>query len=317
LSPEAAAQVDSLRTTSIIGEFPANIDVKTVDLSATSDEALIRLWETQAAPALPWMVVRYPRISRILEDAWSGPFTDTAAKTLLNSPVREETAKRILEGESAVWVLLESGVERQDAAAARLLETQLKKMEETLEVLVPAFDPATGTVFRQGDPDASVQFSMIRVSRDDPAEEAFLRTLLHTEPDLETLNQPMAFPVFGRGRALYALVGDGINQDNIERACRFLVGWCSCQIKELNPGVDLLMSVNWERDVESAPLLATEYIESTTEYAESMTGDETFGGMKRNVLIVVLIQILGVTIVACVVLWRKRRRDGSRENERL
>jgi hypothetical protein len=230
-------------------------------------------------------------------------------ETLLESPARKEIANRILAGESAVWVFLESGAEQKDGVAAGLLASELKRMEETLQISMPAFDPATGTVSTQGNLDGGVQFSMLRLARDDPAEEGFLEMLLRTEPDLKTFSQPMAFPIFGRGRALYVLVGDGINQDNIEQACRFLVGWCSCQIKELNPGVDLLMSVNWEQNIEAGRLLVTEYTDAIPEYADPITVKESFGGMKRNVLLVVLVQILGVAIFACVLLWRRRRKD--------
>ncbi len=60
-------------------------------------------------------------------------------------------------------------------------------------------------------------------------------------------NEPMAFPVFGRGRVLYALIGKGINAGTIEQACRDLTGPCTCQVKDQNPGTDLLMAVNWEK----------------------------------------------------------------------
>jgi hypothetical protein len=59
------------------------------------------------------------------------------------------------------------------------------------------------------------------------------------------VSQPMAFPVFGRGRALYALVGKGIAPDVIEEACVFLTGGCQCTVKAQNPGVDLIMNVDW------------------------------------------------------------------------
>ena len=70
--------------------------------------------------------------------------------------------------------------------------------------------------------------------------------MLASEPDLRELAGPQAFPVFGRGRVLYALVNRGINKDNIAEGCAFLVGGCSCVVKAENPGTDLLMSVNWE-----------------------------------------------------------------------
>jgi hypothetical protein len=59
----------------------------------------------------------------------------------------------------------------------------------------------------------------------------------------------MAIPVFGRGRALYALVGKGIAADVIEEACVFLTGGCQCTVKAQNPGVDLIMNVDWDKMV--------------------------------------------------------------------
>ncbi|HVJ87615.1 MAG TPA: hypothetical protein VM452_18285, partial [Caulifigura sp.] len=54
------------------------------------------------------------------------------------------------------------------------------------------------------------------------------------------------FPVFGRLRALLPLVGPGITPENIRGSARFLAGACSCQVKEQNPGFDLLMNAHWD-----------------------------------------------------------------------
>ena len=75
--------------------------------------------------------------------------------------------------------------------------------------------------------------------------------LLGIEDDLRDLQEPMAFPIFGRGRVLYALVGRGINPDTISETCSELIGPCTCTVKEENPGVDLVMSVDWDSRVES------------------------------------------------------------------
>ena len=65
--------------------------------------------------------------------------------------------------------------------------------------------------------------------------------------DLELYSsQPMAFPVYGRGRVLYSLVGDGINRQSIAEACAFLVGPSACEIKASNPGSDLLIPLDWD-----------------------------------------------------------------------
>jgi len=289
-------------------DSPANAIVKIVNLATSPDEAMRKLWEAQSASELPWMVVKYPGSSRIPENAWSGRFTATAVETLLDSPTRKEIARRILEGEAAVWVLLESGIQQQDDAAARLLETQLKKIEETLEISPPEGEAVVDMDYTQVNSDPRVKFSMVRLSRNDPSEQVFVQMLLHTEWDIKTILKPMAFPIFGRGRVLYTLVGSGIDEDNIEKACSFLVGWCSCEVKELNPGIDLLMSVNWENMI----------AEQLVEYYEEMpliigssksatTRNGNWGTLKRNLLIVTLALILIVAIATCVVLWRKRK----------
>jgi hypothetical protein len=52
--------------------------------------------------------------------------------------------------------------------------------------------------------------------------------------------------VFGRGRSLQALRAADVDDDTVAEVCRFLCGACSCQVKELNPGFDLLLAVNWD-----------------------------------------------------------------------
>jgi hypothetical protein len=41
-------------------------------------------------------------------------------------------------------------------------------------------------------------------------------------------------------------VGKGIKHETIDEAASFLIGSCSCQVKEKNPGADLLMTVDWK-----------------------------------------------------------------------
>ena len=78
----------------------------------------------------------------------------------------------------------------------------------------------------------------------------FVDMLLGSEEDLHDLDEPMAFPVFGRGRVLYALIGDGITTENVQQAGIDLTGPCTCTIKDQNPGVDLVMAVDWDGLVE-------------------------------------------------------------------
>ena len=42
------------------------------------------------------------------------------------------------------------------------------------------------------------------------------------------------------------MIGKEINSDRIEDVAMFLGGECSCQVKDLNHGYDLLMSADWD-----------------------------------------------------------------------
>lgn len=168
-----------------------------------------------------------------------------AVDRMVDSPIRQKLAQRLLDQHAAVWVLMESGNESRDSRARKLLKKQLDRMEERVMLPMGYQGPGSGS---GSDESKDIEFSMLRLDRDDPEEEALVSILLHSEPGLtkeKYSDQPMAFPVFGRGRVLYALVGEGINKQNIARVSAFLVGGCQCQVKSAAPGTDLLLAADW------------------------------------------------------------------------
>ncbi len=42
-------------------------------------------------------------------------------------------------------------------------------------------------------------------------------------------------------------MGAGINADNLRESAAFVTGACSCQVKEQNPGFDLLLNADWNK----------------------------------------------------------------------
>jgi hypothetical protein len=65
---------------------------------------------------------------------------------------------------------------------------------------------------------------------------------------LKDSKEPALIPIYGRGIAMVneCLIGKGINADNIGALVRFLLGPCSCEIRRLNPGIEMLSSTNWD-----------------------------------------------------------------------
>jgi len=247
LSEAGAAAVKRFEEETAANTYGGLARLGVFDLAAEPNEEVAKIWEQHASAALPHVVVRFPDFYGIPIDVWSGPLTDEAVTGILDSPARRQVARRLIEGDSAVFVLLESGDGEQDDAAARLVEAELREMEKALELPEPPGgfwdDPLYDD---EGPPQLTLKFSVLRLKRDDPAEKVFVNMLLGTEPDLHDLKEPMVFPLFGRGRALCALVGKGINKENIEEICVFLVGPCSCIVKYQNPGVDLFFAVDWD-----------------------------------------------------------------------
>lgn len=195
---------------------------------------------------LPRIEVSFPKTVRSPGPFWTEELTLENAKAVLDSPARKEIAKKLLDRESAVWVLMESGNRSQNREARQTVERMLPRMEETLTIS----DPADMGFSTEGIAD-TIDFSMVRFRRDDPAERMFAKMLLGTERDLEGFGDvPIVFPIYGRGRSLYALVNKGINEWTLTSAGEFLVAPCSCVIKANNPGVDLLFAVDWEENVE-------------------------------------------------------------------
>jgi hypothetical protein len=282
-----------------------NLSVRTIDLAHETDAVL------PEAAHLPWLVVRYPAATAIAEPVWSGPLQAGAVPALTDSPARREIRRRLLEGESAVWVLLDGGTAAADGAAETLLRSQLGNLQQTMKLPERTEAPEDHVEGEEQLP-VRLAFSALRVRRDDPAEALLVRLLLHSEPDLAGRREPMIFPIFGRGRILYALVGAGISEGNLRETAAFLTGACSCRVKKETPGIDLLLPDNWhaasekrEAEAETAsrvgeeeapPPAAAPKTSSQPEPGEQ--GGETgpAWGLSRTALLAVAALVLTVTV---------------------
>ena len=193
---------------------------------------------------LPALVLWYPWMKGRAAPLWTGEFTPSTIKALMNSPKRKELARRLTDGQTTVWLLIESGNAAKDEAALKLINQELESATEQLKEIAAEIPAEPGV------PGFEYTFSTLTISRSDPNEQMLLTLLLKSEPDLdEYKSEPIVFPVFGRGRALFALVGEGINTDNLREAIAFITGPCGCEIKMMNPGVDLLIAENWDASV--------------------------------------------------------------------
>jgi hypothetical protein len=246
-SPWFSPQTKSDRDASLVA-------IESVDMSKNSDARLAELWKTHGNRKDPTMIVFYPDKATSLKNqiAHTSVLSKDQAQFLLDSPIRQELTKRLSQGHSAVWLFLESGDKAKDLPALKNLEEQLAKDAQWLHLPSPEEMEIKPEVLERAKIKLKIEFSIVSLRRDDPKEKFLVDCLLNSEPDLREFQEPMAFPVFGRGIVLYALIGKGIGSDTIRTASSFIVGPCSCQVKEQNPGFDLLLDYDWDLAVGEA-----------------------------------------------------------------
>jgi hypothetical protein len=243
LSEAEAAAVEAIRKQSQAHRGTANIDVITCDVAQPLEGELAELWEQQSPSAqLPWVVLRSPGVRGRQTALWSGPLTDFHVEPVVDSPARQGLVQRLLAGDSVVWLVLAAKGDAQAAETNGLLTRELERLGD--ELPLPDGLGLPGSELYSFVP-LTLRFSVLEVDAGDERERSFLAMLKTLAPP-ET-EGPLVVPVFGRGRALDVLPARSVNESLIEDISVFLSGACSCQVKEQNPGFDLLLPVDWDR----------------------------------------------------------------------
>ena len=233
--------LEELQQVSSEAEALLNLRVVEVNLAEVPEEKVKSLLGPNLPETLPELALWYPSARGRAAPVWQGRLTSSTVAALLQSPVRQKLAERLIDGQTTVWIFIKSGNADKDKAALQLLEQELETAARELKEQAQSMPDEFGV------PEVTYSFSTLSVWRSDPNERMLLTLLLNSEPDLdEYSDEPMIFPVFGRGRVLFTLIGEGITVDNIRETIAFLVGPCGCEIKMMNPGVDLLMAANWD-----------------------------------------------------------------------
>ncbi len=283
LSAAEEAALQALREAALDKDFPANIRVK-VDADGENNSAVAR------------MELFYPSKMRgiLTKPIWSGDATLENAQQIVQSPVRKELVKRILTGESAIWLLVESGDVKKDDDAEKALIEYAQKATGKLKLpegVIGKNDSEALQNIRPGDEEnvlrsdvpLEISFSVLRISRLDAAEQVFLQMLLNLEDDLgEYAKEPMTFPVFGRGRILEPLIGLGISYDNVITHSGYLTGACSCEVKDENPGIDLLVAMDWDAAMEGSQVIIDKMLPPLEGTAALVGADKGRAAMKGS-----------------------------------
>ncbi len=227
----------------------SNLSVVFSEIGKDKNRQRTDLWESlRRLPKVkaPYVVVRTTVNDKQAVNSWHGPLADFSAEHLLDSPARRELAKRLLKGDSIVWVVLKSPQAERNTKIVQLLNGQLKKLAK--ETPFPEGLGLPGSELYAELP-LVMQFTVLEIDPNDPREQFLTGLFSGFDREAFKNEQPLIVPVFGRGRALEVLPADRVDAGIIGDLTRYLCGACSCQVKERNPGFDLLLRADWDREL--------------------------------------------------------------------
>ncbi|WP_020469916.1 hypothetical protein [Zavarzinella formosa] len=247
-APEEQKRIKSFRDDAAT----ANLLINTIDLTSNLEPNIRKIWERLPKDILlPYGVLRYPEASEKTPHVWAGPLASPELDGLLISPGRAKLFGRLTMGDTAAIILLLSGDAKADEAARAFLAKEVPYFAKRITLPIQTME---GPQIKSLLP-LDIRFNVVELNR--TGDEAMVAAmLLNSEDGLPEEKGPIAFPVYGRGRALCSLHGDDLKKpDELQRAMEFVCRACSCQVKELNPGIDLLIHGDWEEifEVEKGP----------------------------------------------------------------
>jgi hypothetical protein len=245
LSVEEVETILEMEQASLAGTGHANLNVIRCDLRDNADRELSDLWlsvKEKTASKLPVLVARSLKGRGQMINHWHGSLQEARTVGLTESPVRTELVKRLQSGDAIVWLVLKSGDGQKNAAIRDLLQAQCRELPG--KVQLPEGIGLPGSELYSEVP-LLLQFSVLEIDPGDPMEQFLVRQLSGFRSGANAAGEPLIIPVFGRGRALEVIPASQLNADLIHDLTEFLCGACSCQVKEQNPGFDLLLSTNW------------------------------------------------------------------------
>lgn len=196
---------------------------------------------TATEPGPPKAELRFPGGGGAL---WSETLDAASLAALLDSPGRQRIVERVLAGDSVLWVVCggEADTER--------IGKRLRFLEQV--AALPIQDPNDPDSRLGPGPPLLLKFTTLRLAQDDPAEKLLRRMLAGPRAELDAEKTPFAAAVFGRGRVLGAWPLAELDDQALEEASMFLIGRCSCRVKDQNPGWDLLLNVDWDQALKQA-----------------------------------------------------------------
>ncbi len=275
--------------------YDVNLELFTIDTAKMTAAQRVRFGDVRVESGRALARLYYPLESRQGDEAlWEGDLTRQELARIVDSPVRRKIAKDILAGESAVWVILNSGNPEKDERVKKSLNKHLEAICQYLEIpegvagpgeldRVASGEVAMEDVLRSTIP-LKISFTTVSIDIKAPEEEMFVKMLTGFVPGLmeQYPNQPLIFPVFGRGRTLDGIAEEMLTEELMASAGSYICGACSCEVKRENPGIDLVMSMEWDDAIEGSAVVVDKQLPPLEGVGDLLASADSLGESGAN-----------------------------------
>ena len=220
------------------------VEVIDLDLSAPDCPPLEGSLALLTNAVLPRLALARLNFNDLPSLIWEGSVSPENASFLLNPADGGEIARRLLSGDAAVWVVCKGSDKNRIKEVTAILTNALQQAQKTIKLPDEQTQEPYDTPVASSVP-LKLSFSVLEISYGTPESAIFRSMVDPITPDGVTKEDTLVVPVFGRGRALHVFAKEAITAEGVKEACEFLCGPCSCEVKEMNPGVDLFCPVDW------------------------------------------------------------------------
>lgn len=226
------------------------IDVDSTDEAKDVEPSLLReRWKTTLSDKplkSPFVELRTGSIAGKRVTVWHGSLEKLDVQNLFQSPTRKRIGDRLLKGDAVVWLVLKSNDASKNEPVLKMLREKNKSLSQ--EVELPDGIGLPGSELYSDVP-LLLNFNVVELDRSDKQESILTDLVKALDPEAYEKGEPILVPIFGRGRALEVIPASRVDEGLIGDLTAFLCGACSCQVKERNPGFDLLMVADWQQQL--------------------------------------------------------------------
>ena len=235
---------------------------------------------------------------------WGTALAATSVEALVDSPVRRELVRRLVEGHAAVFLQMDSGDPSSDDLAAGVVTETLSRLEKSLRL--PELREIREDAPQAGRIPLAIRFSLLRVGRNAPGEQFLERLLPRDDRGSPARPGPRIFAVYGRGR-VFSL--PEATAAELERAASWLLAPSGAESKGDLSGTDLLLRADWPEllGLPSGNAGETDAVEEISPSAPRPESEESdpAKGQARSPVRWFIIAAGALSALAALKIWRR------------